>query len=295
MRVWRLLFFIAVCLALTSAPISASSRADSVVTVAGVLEAADYPLSQEQANTFGSIKIGDSFFDIYELLYDTLREEQKTALVEWLGPWQGYGGRWHKTPRYLHWIILLENNGCPVTQSQVHDLKQLPTDPPSPDDHRSREERNAGRKKPDEILTKEQMTVLKEAYAQQPKRPASQHSSSGNRPVASAPAGNAKVIIEALQREFEHTDLTLTDGQKEKMTAGFNHQNPRDLRGVLSVLTSEQKSYFIAKYRENLADSEHPMTEEQEALIMNFGPGSPYNGWFDIFTQEQKDHLMQTW
>ncbi len=163
MSVSRCLFFIVTCLTLVIAPSFAGTRADSTVTVASVLKAAECPLSEQQVQTLASIKIGVGFMDIYRILYETFNDEQKAALIEALGPWQRYG-EWLKTPRYIICVVMFENYGYPLTQLQVRRLKELPTDPPSATDRRSSGERKPRRDPMAEILTKEQMKVLVEAY-----------------------------------------------------------------------------------------------------------------------------------
>ena len=163
MSVSRCMFFIVTFLTLVTAPSFADTPSDSTVTVASVLKAAECPLTEQQVQTLASIKIGLGFMDIYKVLYETFNDEQKAALIKALGPWQRYG-EWLKTPRYIILVVMFENYTYPLTQKQVLRLKELPTGPPSATDRKSDGERNQRRESLDEILTKEQMKVLAEAY-----------------------------------------------------------------------------------------------------------------------------------
>lgn len=108
--------------------------------------------------------------------------------------------------------------------------------------------------------------------------------SAAARGITAPYTGGPRGWIEGLHQELEPAGLPLTDTQQERIMKVYN---PFDLRAAMEVLTREQKQVIVAKFRDDLANSEHPLTEDQEARIMAFGPDGKDTSVYNIITQEQ--------
>lgn len=117
-------------------------------------------------------------------------------------------------------------------------------------------------------------------------------STSGDRPIASAPASDPRVIIAGMQREFEPAGVPLTAEQQARITEVFDPASREDLRAVFGVLTKAQKQVMVDRNRDLLAGSEHPLTDDQAARMMAYGPGSADVSW-NILSEEQVQICLQ--
>ncbi len=125
-------------------------------------------------------------------------------------------------------------------------------------------------------------------------RPASQTTISDEQRIIYSPTGDPRVIIGGFQQEFIPAGVPLTEEQQKRiMEVAIPKSRDLDLRPIFGVLTREQKRVIMTMYREALADSEHPLTESQEARIMAFGPGSEDKSYNDIITPEQIQTVLR--
>ncbi|MDP2983400.1 MAG: hypothetical protein Q8O92_08730 [Candidatus Latescibacter sp.] len=129
--------------------------------------------------------------------------------------------------------------------------------------------------------------VLALAGCQEKNRAASKTITSGEKPVATAPATDPRVIIAGFQDLLKPAGVPLTDKQQERIMEVFDPAMPYDIRSVFGVCTPEQKRVFVNMSRKLLAKSKYPFTGSQESRIMALGPGSKEKSWLEIFTPEQ--------
>ena len=97
---------------------------DKPVTIASILENAKCPLTEEQVKQLKEIESGQGF-SMYQTISEIFDENQMEALKKALGESPGRNDR-PARPRNLFQVILFENAGCPLTESQVQKLKELP-------------------------------------------------------------------------------------------------------------------------------------------------------------------------
>jgi hypothetical protein len=124
-----------------------SQNADSPVTIASILKNAGCPLTGEQAKQLKEIEPGQGF-SMYRTVNEMFDEKQTNALKQALGTSPGRNNR-PERPRNLFQVIMFENAGCPLTESQVKKLKELPMG-----------QQRGGMQEMMDILTDEQQEVM---------------------------------------------------------------------------------------------------------------------------------------
>ena len=97
---------------------------DGMVRVAGVLDAANCPLTKAQADKLKEFKPGMER-GAFRTLYEVFDEKQTEALKKAFGSSPGRDGG-PERPRYLFFAILFENAGCPLTGAQLDKIKAFP-------------------------------------------------------------------------------------------------------------------------------------------------------------------------
>jgi len=123
--------------------------ADTPVTIASILKAAEVPLSEDQAKQvkeFNPSQGPDTFMKLYQIFDD----KQKDALKKTLGVLPAREN-FPETPRSFFLIVILDNLNCPLTQKQVDQLKDIPMD-------------QNGWKKMDSILSDAQKEAMKKSF-----------------------------------------------------------------------------------------------------------------------------------
>ena len=100
---------------------------DAAVTVGSILKNANVPLSDEQTTKIKSFKLGGDF-EMFRELGEMFTEKQTAALKAALGVQQGFGGGGEQ-PANLFFVVIFENEGCPLTQSQIDKLKKIEPGP----------------------------------------------------------------------------------------------------------------------------------------------------------------------
>ena len=98
---------------------------DDPVTVVGILTAAGCPLTEEQAKILNDFQPEEGQRGAIRELYELFSDAQMTALKEKLGTSPARGERPERV-RSLFQVIILEKEGCPLTEKQVADLKDIP-------------------------------------------------------------------------------------------------------------------------------------------------------------------------
>ena len=95
-------------------------------TISGILKNAGCPLTGDQANQLKEFKPGGDrgAFRAVSELFD---EKQTDALKEVFGSSPGRDGG-PESPRFLFFVIIFENQGCPFTGEQLEKIKALPSD-----------------------------------------------------------------------------------------------------------------------------------------------------------------------
>ena len=96
---------------------------DDIVTVSSILNAADAPLTDEQAETLKELKLGGDM-QIFMELGTMFTDEQTKALKDKLGVMEGFGGGGEQIAHLFN-VVIFENEGCPLTESQVEKLKKV--------------------------------------------------------------------------------------------------------------------------------------------------------------------------
>ena len=143
---------------------------DKPVTIATILENAKCPLTEEQAKQLKEIESGQGF-SMYRTINEMFDENQMEALKEALGSSPGRNDR-PSRPRNLFKVILFENAGCPLTESQVQKLKELPMG-----------QGRGGMQGMMDILTDEQQEIMQKFRGNRPRGDTGQRSPGGSRPV----------------------------------------------------------------------------------------------------------------
>jgi len=95
--------------------------------IADILKAANNPLTADQTTKLKAIKQGmapEGFMTINEIF----NEKQTAALKETFGAQQGFGEGMPESPRMLLFVIMFENEGCPLSVDQAKKIKALPDD-----------------------------------------------------------------------------------------------------------------------------------------------------------------------
>ena len=90
---------------------------DGLVTISEILDNAKCPLSKDQQDKLEGFSPSggrEAFMGAYEI-FD---EKQTGALKETFGASAGRGGG-PERPRFLFLAIILENNGCPMSEEQL--------------------------------------------------------------------------------------------------------------------------------------------------------------------------------
>lgn len=98
---------------------------DDPVTIAGILEEAGCPLTEDEEKQLKDMDISEGF-QIFRTLFEIFDDDQNEALKEALGTQPGRNDRPDR-PRYIFQMVILENAGYPLTESQIKKLKDLPT------------------------------------------------------------------------------------------------------------------------------------------------------------------------
>ena len=99
---------------------------DDTVTVEKILKNAKVPLTDEQAKKIKTFKLGGDF-EMFRELGEMFTEKQTAALKEALGVQEGFDGGEH--PANLFFVVIFENEGCPLTKSQIEKLKKITPGP----------------------------------------------------------------------------------------------------------------------------------------------------------------------
>ena len=115
-------FAVAIFFVFTS---SAFSQNDKPVTIAEILKNAKCPLTDAQVKQLKELDPSQGF-QIYRTLFEMFSDDQNEALKKALGTQPGRNDRPDR-PRYLFQVIIFENAGCPLTESQLKKLLALPT------------------------------------------------------------------------------------------------------------------------------------------------------------------------
>lgn len=100
--------------------------ADTTVTIATILKTANVPLSEEQAKQLKEFDPSQGR-EVFQKLFQIFNEKQTDALKKALGVMPARNDM-PETPRSLFLVVILENLKCPLTQNQVDQFKDLPTD-----------------------------------------------------------------------------------------------------------------------------------------------------------------------
>ena len=119
------------------------------VTIAEILKNAKCPLTDDQAKTVKEFKLGGGF-ESFRVLGELFNEKQDAALKEVLGVQQGRDGG-PERPRFLFFVVIFENEGCPFTEAQIKEIKALP-------------EGREGFEKMRDIFTEEQGGIMQEMF-----------------------------------------------------------------------------------------------------------------------------------
>jgi len=129
--------------------VSVSAQEVKTVTVAGILEKAKCPLTEEQAKKLKEFKPGGDRSG-FRAVYELFDEKQTTALKEALGSSPGRNGG-PERPRNLFFTVIFENSGCPFTEDQITKMKELPTG-------------KEGFEKMREVFTEKQNAIMDEMF-----------------------------------------------------------------------------------------------------------------------------------
>jgi hypothetical protein len=100
-----------------------AAQESKTVTVAGILEKAKCPLTEEQAKKLKEFKPGGDRA-AFRAIYEVFDEKQTAALKKALGTSPGRNNG-PERPRGLNVMVLFENAGCPLTEDQVAKLKAV--------------------------------------------------------------------------------------------------------------------------------------------------------------------------
>lgn len=101
-------------------------RADTAVTVAEILKTAKVPLNEEQSKQLKEFDPSQGR-ELFQKLFQLFNEKQNDALKKALGVMPARNDM-PETPRSLFLVVILENLKCPLTQKQIDQFKELPTD-----------------------------------------------------------------------------------------------------------------------------------------------------------------------
>ena len=125
MRSLRVVTVIAalVFLGVVSAGVFAQDTTDKAVTVTGILEKAECPLSEEKAKQYKAIDLSEGR-EVFRSLYELFDDTQMDALKAALGVREGRDDRPDR-PRYLMQVVVFEKAECPLTEKQLEALKKL--------------------------------------------------------------------------------------------------------------------------------------------------------------------------
>jgi len=100
--------------------------AETAVTVAGILDNADCPLTETQIKSLKELDLSAGR-EAFRSLYEIFEEKQYEAFKEALGTRPGRDDRPDR-PRYLMQVIIFEKEKCPLTQKQLTELLALPNE-----------------------------------------------------------------------------------------------------------------------------------------------------------------------
>ena len=104
--------------------VTVSAQEAKPVTIAGILEKAKCPLTEEQAKKLKEFKPGGDRSG-FRAVYEIFDEKQTTALKEALGSQPGRDNG-PERPRNLFFTVIFENSGCPFTDAQIAKIKEIP-------------------------------------------------------------------------------------------------------------------------------------------------------------------------
>ena len=96
---------------------------DETVTVGSILKNANVPLTDEQTEKLKAFKLGGDM-QMFMELGTMFTDEQTKALKDKLGVMEGFGGGGEQIAHLFN-VILFENEGCPLTESQITELKKV--------------------------------------------------------------------------------------------------------------------------------------------------------------------------
>jgi hypothetical protein len=121
---------------------------------------------------------------------------------------------------------------------------------------------------------------------------ASDTPSSSSKPIATARAGDVRVVISGFQKIFQPAGVPLTEEQQEKLRKVFNPKTSDDMRTYMDILTKEQKKVLVESLGKQLEKAGRPLSSSQKARLSAFGPDSKEKTPADFLTPEQKEALM---
>ncbi len=110
----------------------------------------------------------------------------------------------------------------------------------------------------------------------------------GGGPIATAPAGDGRVVVQGFQAVLDPAGVPLSGEQQERIIKLFTPDYVKDMRPMMGVLTKAQKQAFANMIRSRFINTQHPLTDSQVARIVAIGPGSRDKIVGDILTQQQK-------
>ena len=93
-------------------------------TIAGILQNAKCPLSEDQEKRLKEIKPGGGR-EAFRGIYDIFDDKQLNALKAVFGSSPGRDGG-PERPRFLFFAVMFENAGCPMSEAQLQAMKELP-------------------------------------------------------------------------------------------------------------------------------------------------------------------------
>ncbi|MFC1509986.1 hypothetical protein ACFL60_09945 [Candidatus Omnitrophota bacterium] len=97
-----------------------------VVTIDTILNKAECPLTEKQAEQFKKLDLSEGR-EVIRTLYEMFDEKQMEALKKALGNRPGRNDRPDR-PRYLMQVVVFQKAECPLTEDQLKKLKELPND-----------------------------------------------------------------------------------------------------------------------------------------------------------------------
>ena len=100
------------------------TQREKTVTISGILKEAKCPLTKDQEKKLKEFKpAGDR--GAFRAVYEVFDEKQTEALKEVFGSSPGRDGG-PERPRFVFFVVLFENEKCPLTEAQLEELKALP-------------------------------------------------------------------------------------------------------------------------------------------------------------------------